>query len=292
LSPRKKGDIFSESDDHFGDSEEEDGPSNPVGKSPTAAVEEAVEASVVEAADLMVVVPPAPAHGILKSPTVFVAKAVPLTAKAKIAKWVNVNPKAKESAAKQINMVKAAKASSTAAGATTEDSLASSTTLQSPTEAAATAAAAARLAKVTNIALGRTLKPRAKQVARKTLGIFVSAPPAQQMAIAARPAKKQKTAKKAVVAPKTPGSTGKKKGNNLLIFEGFPTKHFADGWPAGWIERRYERQTGTRAQDSYFFPPGDTAFKFKLRSIPEVKRFQAAFAETQDMALAFQRRKG
>jgi hypothetical protein len=317
--------VLEESEDLFA-SQSADDATPPRHKNPPTPEAKPVEATAVEAADTVMMttttevqvpappvvvrrvipIPPAPAQGILKAPSqkIVVEEVVDTTADT-VAKWLSKAPKTKDSTAKQKNIVAAAKASRTAAAPAPT----TTTTLPHPTAPPTDQTAllaAARLAKVDSlatIALGRnfskaaakltTKSPKPKLVARKTLGTFAPKPPkALQHATpsnggAARPAKKQKKAT-------TPTSTGKGPPNSL-VFEGFPTKTIKDGWPQGWIERRYRRNSGAgagRTEDSYFFPPGDTTFKYKLRSIPEVKRFREAFNRTKDLDKAWKARKG
>lgn len=326
--------VFEESEDLFASQSEGDAtpPRHKDPPTPEATPVEAtpVEATAVEAADTVMtttttevqvpalpvvvrrVIPilPAPAQGILKAPSqkIVIEEVVDTTADT-VAKWLSKAPKTKDSKAKQKNIVAAAKASRTAAVAAPTTT---TTTLPRPTAPPTDQTAllaAARLAKVDSlatIALGRnfskaaakltTKPPKPKLVARKTLGTFSPQPPKARQHVtpsnggAARPAKKQKKA----TTPTTPSSTGKKTPNSL-VFEGFPSKPNKDGWPQGWIERRYRRNSGAgagRTEDSYFFPPGDLTFKYKLRSIPEVKRFLEVFNQTKDLDKAWKARKG
>jgi hypothetical protein len=79
-----------------------------------------------------------------------------------------------------------------------------------------------------------------------------------------------------------------------MTYEGVPTKPLEGGWPPGWIERTYKRTSGASrgGKDSYWYPPTNSALQYKLRSIPEVKRYIAALNETGDEAQAFARRMG
>lgn len=79
---------------------------------------------------------------------------------------------------------------------------------------------------------------------------------------------------------------------NPTTYEGVPQAALPEGygWPVGWKERRFQRQTGNTAgsEDIYFYPPKSQS---KLRSIVQVVNYIEAFNETRDAKMAMKRAK-
>ena len=100
-------------------------------------------------------------------------------------------------------------------------------------------------------------------------------------------------AKKETVKRQTKASTDKSASDPVYV--GVPTKFLREeGWPEGWVERQYERQSGmTKSRvDFYWFPPSTDGRERKLRSIVEVKRYLGVLARTGSEDKAFAARKG
>ena len=100
-------------------------------------------------------------------------------------------------------------------------------------------------------------------------------------------------AKKETVKRQTKASTDKSASDPVYV--GVPTKFLREeGWPEGWVERQYERQSGmTKSRiDFYWFPPTTDGRERKLRSIVEVKRYLGVLARTGSEDKAFAARKG
>jgi hypothetical protein len=97
-----------------------------------------------------------------------------------------------------------------------------------------------------------------------------------------KPAKKshgaenQERPKKAAVKTCTPRKCTGPRPCAKLIYEGPPNVNFEGGWPEGWIQRTYERQSGSTvgSTDHYWFPNGN--FQFKFRSMTQIKRYLQA----------------
>lgn len=117
--------------------------------------------------------------------------------------------------------------------------------------------------------------------------------PAKKKKPVGRPAKNPKDkVKKEAVVKKTASGDKKTSGlKNGMVYEGPPNRKLAGGWPTGWIERTFARQTTTSARaDSYFYPPGRD--DHKLRSIKEVERYLEVWNKTKDAEKAWKARKG
>ena len=110
------------------------------------------------------------------------------------------------------------------------------------------------------------------------------------------PATKTTPKRKATTTPKkkTPSSSSAKKAGtrtpgNPSVYEGKPQAKLPNGatWPTGWIEKHFERQSGTTANtfDRYWYPPKTD---YKLRSLKDVVRYMEAYAKTKNAEKAMQ----
>ena len=100
-------------------------------------------------------------------------------------------------------------------------------------------------------------------------------------------------AKKKTVKRQTKASTDKSASNPVYVGE--PTKFLREeGWPEGWVERQYKRQSGMTKNrvDFYWFAPTTDGRERKFRSIVEVKRYVGVLAATGSEDKAFAARKG